>query len=98
MANVSSKFPLDPADDELFQFTCLPSQSNTIQHLQGNELPFANCIDTTHLPRKRNDSQKGKYLSAIICHDKDDNHRDKKKMKMIHRDVERQRRQEMAVL
>ena len=87
-------FPLDPTD-ELFQFTSLPSQQNAIQH-QDNKLSFTTCIDTAHLPRKRNYSRQRK--SSAFVGDKDDYRSDKKKRKMIHRDVERQRRREMAVL
>ena len=92
--HISSMFPLDPTD-ELFQFTSLPSQQNAIQH-QDNKLSFTTCIDTAHLPRKRNYSRQRK--SSAFVGDRDDYRSDKKKRKMMHRYVERQRRQEMAVL
>ncbi|KAJ9706700.1 hypothetical protein PVL29_001931 [Vitis rotundifolia] len=53
-------------------------------------------FNTAHLPRKRDYSRQRK--SSVFVGDKDDYRSDKKKGKMTHRDVERQRRQEMAVL
>ncbi|KAK9276051.1 hypothetical protein L1049_005582 [Liquidambar formosana] len=92
MDYISSMFSFDHTD-ELFQFSSIPCQEHTTQQDEPPLIPFLEGTDLTNKPKY---SQRRKSSAAFG--DSDANPIDNKKKKIIHRDLERQRRQEMATL
>ncbi|KAJ8767690.1 hypothetical protein K2173_018248 [Erythroxylum novogranatense] len=80
--------------DELFQLSCIPWQQ---QKISGDKdlliTPTAHGSDLTNTTQLRQ-RRKSSMASGVD----NQNSSDRKKKKIIHRDIERQRRQEMAAL
>ncbi|XP_057976074.1 transcription factor bHLH118 [Malania oleifera] len=91
MDYVSPVFPLDRTD-EVFSISFIPSQQQTVQK---DELP-STSLDGNGCGKKP-DYRRGRKPYASFGSN-DDNPHESKKKKMMHRDIERQRRQEMAAL
>ncbi|PSS11468.1 Transcription factor bHLH125 like [Actinidia chinensis var. chinensis] len=91
----SSLFPY-VQNDELFQFSSIPFQHNHPIFQQDSLL-----VTTTSLSNSGEPEDGGRRQKSSLAFDDnniDENPSDHKRRKMIHRDIERQRRREMAVL
>ncbi|KAK9292886.1 hypothetical protein L1049_020867 [Liquidambar formosana] len=86
-------FPLHQGDELLFKISSTTHQQHTIQ--KDLTLDHA-ALDGSKLTNNMGKSQRPKSL--VTRGGKDDNTSDNYKKKMMHRDIERQRRQEMASL
>ncbi|PSS04113.1 Transcription factor bHLH120 like [Actinidia chinensis var. chinensis] len=93
MDYVSSLFPY-VQNDELFQFSSVPFQHN--HPIQQDSLLVT--IPSLSNSGKPEDGGRPRKASLAFDENIDENPSDHKRKKMIHRDIERQRRREMAVL
>nr|WIE96205.1 basic helix-loop-helix transcription factor [Loropetalum chinense var. rubrum] len=88
---VSSMFPFDQTD-ELFQFSSIPCQHHKIQQDELRLTPYPEENDLTKKPNYRR-----RQKSSAAFGDSEENPNENKK-KILHRDLERQRRVEMGTL
>ncbi|EOY24563.1 PREDICTED: transcription factor bHLH118 [Theobroma cacao] len=86
----ASEFPSEESTVELFQFFSIPCQQDSSNPKQDEQ----NLI----LVSKKSDCSRGKRKAATAFGVEDGNAPDSKGKKIIHRDIERQRRQEMTTL
>ncbi|KAJ4832256.1 hypothetical protein Tsubulata_002024 [Turnera subulata] len=102
MDYISSVFQIESSsapvsDHDLFQFSSFSSQPQTILEDEVQLKPSSSAKDCTDLSSKIECGHK-RESSSIACGGKDDNPNDTKKKKLMHRETEKQRRQEMSTL
>ncbi|KAI8546420.1 hypothetical protein RHMOL_Rhmol07G0115800 [Rhododendron molle] len=90
---VSSAFQCDPIDDQLLEFSSIPCQQCRIQKDPLQVMSSSCNNDVTEKPDYHPWQQ-----SSVVFDDSDGKPMDYKRKKIIHREAERQRRQEMAAL
>ncbi|XVF10715.1 hypothetical protein REPUB_Repub07fG0206300 [Reevesia pubescens] len=98
---VVSEFPSEQSSDELLQIffnISNPGQQDSSKLQKKDEQNLIPSEDHGNNVFNMNDCSRGKSKAAIACGVKDGNPTDNKRKKIIHRDIERQRRQEMTTL
>ncbi|XP_042509979.1 transcription factor bHLH120-like [Macadamia integrifolia] len=89
-------FPLQQTHELFFQASSTSGQQQPDP--QQHTLPFPPSLDFTDLPLKLDISKGGRRKPFATPNSSVETSNEKKKKKIVHRDVERQRRQEMASL